>query len=146
VADARQVRHRTDLQLGLDTSDQVDRLLPRAAAGAVRDRDIAGMQGMELVDRLEQRGKPGVGLRGKKLEGDRRLAVVEQLVDSHEKLRRWRGGALDADARSRSPDRTDRPPGGSEIFIRLSGWIVTCPASQVKPFGCPDNRSAEPDP
>ena len=63
--------------------DQLDRLLTRAAAGAVGDRDVGRVQRVELVDGLVKLLEAGLVLRREELEGDGRLALPDDLVDPH---------------------------------------------------------------
>src|SRR6185369_13906678 len=83
VPDAGEVRHRADADLVLDLPDQVHRLLPRAPAGAVGHRDVAGVVWLELLDRLVELREPLLVLRREELEAHRRSAESQDLIDTH---------------------------------------------------------------
>src|SRR5262249_15445272 len=81
--DACQMCHGLERLIALDLADKFDCTIARAAAGAVRDRDIGRMQVAQGLDGASQGRKALVRLRREELEGKARAPGTKQLADSH---------------------------------------------------------------
>ena len=83
-AHAREMGHGFDADLALNAPDQVDRELARAAAGAVRDRDVSRRERRQVGDGREQAIHAFLVLRRKELEGDGGARSAELIHDLHD--------------------------------------------------------------
>jgi putative alpha-1,2-mannosidase len=72
-----------DANLALDTPDQVDRELARAAARSVRHRDVRGSKRGQIGDRREEATDALLVLRREEFEGDGRAFATELFHNPH---------------------------------------------------------------
>jgi len=80
---AGQVGEGLAADLVFDARGDLDRLVPRPAAGPVGDGDEVGLELLELGDRREEALQVSLAHGREDLEGERALFLIEQVPDQH---------------------------------------------------------------
>src|SRR5438128_46075 len=83
MTDAGEMGHRAQSKLALNSSDQINRLSPGAAAGAVGNRDIGRLQRVQVANGAIKLGEARFVFGWEELEGNGRPPAAHQRVDTH---------------------------------------------------------------
>jgi hypothetical protein len=115
------VRHREHTKVPLDAADELQGAVPRAAAGAVSDRDERRTTRTKLLDRAVERFDPLLRLGREELEGEHRRAGQEQVSDSHGEEDYPYEGCPDAvQANGSRPEKEQPRPSGTIEAVGLT--------------------------